>query len=335
MANFTCLRPPGRRPAARRVGRGRARDSGRSPGCGCWSAASGTTWSTWRCATSGWLPRAGGASIARDASTRPPCRPRLRDDAPRRRRAPGRQRPTRRASTPSPRRSRGPRARRWVHVDGAFGLFAAASGTRRHLVDGVSSRPTPGPPTRTRPSTSPYDCGLAIVRDRGRAPGLDGHARRLPDPRRGREAVRQGAGDQPARAGLPCGRCCAPSGATASPTSSTGSATSAGALRQGIDDIEGRRGPQRRRSSPRCAPRSATTSGRGRWCRRCSDDGTAWMIGLALARPCRAPGVGQQLVDDRGRRGRSLAALRAPPADRLAACVSPDSPPEKSPCTAS
>ena len=38
----------------------------------------------------------------------------------------------------------------WVHVDGAFGLWAAASPTYRHLVRGPGARRTPGPPTRTR-----------------------------------------------------------------------------------------------------------------------------------------------------------------------------------------
>ncbi len=36
----------------------------------------------------------------------------------------------------------------WLHVDGAFGLWAAADPERRHLLDGVSW-PTPGRPTHT------------------------------------------------------------------------------------------------------------------------------------------------------------------------------------------
>jgi glutamate/tyrosine decarboxylase-like PLP-dependent enzyme len=53
----------------------------------------------------------------------------------------------------------------WVHVDGAFGLWAAASPRAVIFVAG-SSRPTPGPPTPTSGSTCPYDCGIVFVRDR-------------------------------------------------------------------------------------------------------------------------------------------------------------------------
>ena len=55
----------------------------------------------------------------------------------------------------------------WLHVDGAFGLWARASRGYRHWPT-ASSWPTPGPPTRTRWLNVPYDCGVAIVAPRRR-----------------------------------------------------------------------------------------------------------------------------------------------------------------------
>jgi len=59
-------------------------------------------------------------------------------------------------------RARCPRA--WVHIDGAFGLWAAADPARRHFLaghDGADSWATDG----HKWLNVPYDCGYAFVRD--------------------------------------------------------------------------------------------------------------------------------------------------------------------------
>lgn len=53
----------------------------------------------------------------------------------------------------------------WVHVDGAFGLWAAASPSRRHLVDGVD-RADSWATDAHKWLNAPYDSGIVIVRDR-------------------------------------------------------------------------------------------------------------------------------------------------------------------------
>jgi glutamate/tyrosine decarboxylase-like PLP-dependent enzyme len=49
----------------------------------------------------------------------------------------------------------------WTHVDGAFGLWAAASDRRRHLVAGAAAADSWATDAHKVPNV-PYDCGLAI-----------------------------------------------------------------------------------------------------------------------------------------------------------------------------
>lgn len=61
-------------------------------------------------------------------------------------------------------RVREARAPTWIHVDGAFGLWARVAPARAHLADGVEladSWATDG----HKWLNSPYDCGIAIVRE--------------------------------------------------------------------------------------------------------------------------------------------------------------------------
>src|SRR5262249_42050027 len=66
-----------------------------------------------------------------------------------------------------PAREIGRRAREanaWVHVDGAFGLWAAASPRYRHLTDGFDEADSWSTDAHKWPNAG-YDCGIVMVRD--------------------------------------------------------------------------------------------------------------------------------------------------------------------------
>ena len=52
----------------------------------------------------------------------------------------------------------------WVHVDGAFGLWAAASPQYRHLTEGFDLADSWATDGHKWPNVG-YDCGIAMVRD--------------------------------------------------------------------------------------------------------------------------------------------------------------------------
>src|SRR5262249_50322444 len=52
----------------------------------------------------------------------------------------------------------------WVHVDGAFGLWAAASPRYRHLTEGFAGADSWSTDAHKWPNAG-YDCGIVLVRD--------------------------------------------------------------------------------------------------------------------------------------------------------------------------
>lgn len=57
------------------------------------------------------------------------------------------------------------RANAWLHIDGAFGLWAAASKTKRHLTRGIEKADSWSVDGHKTLNT-PYDCGMILCKDR-------------------------------------------------------------------------------------------------------------------------------------------------------------------------
>ena len=98
-------------------------------------------------------------------------------------------------------RRRRARAGAWLHVDGAFGLWAAASARLRHLDRGHRPAPIRGRPTGTSGSTSRTTAGSRSARPDAHRASMrhDGGVLRGPDPNAGRDAAGLDAGVLAAR----------------------------------------------------------------------------------------------------------------------------------------
>ena len=175
----------------------------------------------------------------------------------------------------------------------------------------ASTAPTRGPPTRTRRSTCPTTAASRSSRDPAAAAGGDGHAGQLPRSRTPGRATRstrcRSCPGGPAA--CRCGRRCARSAAPASPTWSTGWPRTPARSPTASPPIAGAEVLNDVVFTQVCVAfgdderTRAVTAAAARRRRRLD-------VRLALARPRRAADLGEQLVDRRRRRRRSVDAVR-------------------------
>ncbi len=183
----------------------------------------------------------------------------------------------------------------WVHVDGAFGLFAAAAPAYHHLTEGIAGADSWATDAH-KTLNVPYDCGIAIVRDPAAVKAAMGM--------HGDYLIHDAAGDpfekvpelsRRARS-IPVWAVLAALGRRGVADLVERMAGHAAAFARGIADDPGRRGAQRRGLHPglrQLRRRRPDARGRGTAAggRRGVDER------LAVARPGGAAHLGEQLVD--------------------------------------
>ena len=166
-----------------------------------------------------------------------------------------------------------------MHVDGAFGLFAAAAERLRHLTAGYAAADSWGTDAH-KTLNVPYDCGIAIVARPRRAEGRDGHARRLPDPGRDAGDPFEQVPELSRRArALPVWAVLRALGAAASPSWSSGWRRHAAHLRRRARARSTGARCSTTSTTRRCASSFGSDERTREVVRRVLADGTAWMSG--------------------------------------------------------